>query len=713
MSGMDTPKIAIASDFLLSFAAIPKAQQKKVQEFLSKFRDNPTSSAINYEKIRDAKSKNVHSVRIDQAYRGIVLKPEKGNVYMLMFVALHDDAYDWARNHRCEIHPSTGSIQIINVSNIEAETVQPNSDSWQETKTLFAEFKEKHILALGVPQSFIQRVMTISSERELEKLEERLPTEAFEALFMLAAGDEYESVYNTYNDQINGEIDVDDFDAALKRAVTQRSFKVVTDDLELQKMLNAPLEQWRVFLHPSQRKLVSIQAKGPIRVLGGAGTGKTVVAMHRAVHLAKKLITEQSNRKILFTTFTKNLASDIKANIKKIATDEQLARIEVVNIDGWVSRLLKQFNYDYKVVYDSDAKRKKCWEIGVSQAPTTPYFPDSFYQEEWRLIVQANGIKTKQEYLKVSRIGRGTSLSRLQRSLIWPVFEEYRNQLNRNQIREINDAMLDAMMLINEQQLTLPYSSIIVDEAQDMGSQAFTLLRSILPEQENDLFIVGDGHQRIYRNKVILGRCGINVRGRRSQKLKINYRTTEETRRFATAILENIPVDDLDGEFDKSTDYLSLFHGDAPVVQACASFKDECQFIRSQIDSLTGSGEPLKNICIVSRTNSLRDNYKAAFEQVGFDAYSLSSESSDNDKPGIRFATMHRVKGLEFQYIFIAGANEGVIPLQMAITEDPVEKRDYDFNERALLHVAATRAIKGLVVTSSGVISPYLNSYLL
>lgn len=710
MSGMDSPKIAIASDFLLSFAAIPKAQQKKVQEFLSKFRENPTSSAINYEKIRDAKSKNVHSVRIDQAYRGIVLKPEKGNVYMLMFVALHDDAYDWARNHRCEIHPSTGSIQVIDVTKVEAAVPLAEPESVQKMKPIFADYKEKQILALGVPQSFIQQVMAISTDKELEKLEERLPTEAFEALFMLAAGDDYESVYNTYNDQVNPEIDVDDFDAALQRAVTQRSFKVITDDLELQKMLNAPLEKWRVFLHPSQRKLVSMDAKGPTRVLGGAGTGKTVVAMHRAVHLANKLILAQSNRKILFTTFTKNLASDIKANIKKIATDEQLARIEVANIDGWVSRLLKQFNYDYKVVYDGDITRKKCWDIAVSQAPADPYFPDSFYQEEWRLIVQAHGIKTKQDYLKVSRVGRGTSLNRIQRSLIWPVFEEYRNQLNRHQLREINDAMLDAMQLINEQKLVLPYNAIIVDEAQDMGSQAFTLLRSIVPEQENDLFIVGDGHQRIYRNKVVLSRCGINVRGRRSQKLKINYRTTEETRRFATAILENVFVDDLDGEFDKSTDYLSLFHGDAPIVQACSGFEDECKFIRTQIGALTSNGVPLKNICIVSRTNPLRDNYKTYFEQAGFEVYALSSESSDNDKPGLRFATMHRVKGLEFQYIFIAGANDGVIPLQMAITEDPVEKRDYDFNERALLHVAATRAIKGLVVTSSGVMSPYLLS---
>ncbi len=708
MSEMENPKVAIASDFLNSFAQIPKKQQKKVQEFISKFRSNPTSSGINYEKIRDAKSKNVHSVRIDQAYRGIVLKPEKGNLYMMMFVALHDDAYDWARKHDCQIHPSTGVIQIIDVSNVE---VQQPAESFESVTTsippLFADYSSQQILALGIPESFVQRILAVTSESELEKLENRLPSEAFEALYMLAAGDDYDSVLETYNDQSENEIDVEDFDAALERAVTQRSFKVVTDDIELHKMLNAPLEQWRVFLHPSQRKLVKLQAKGPTRVLGGAGTGKTVVAMHRAVYLAKKLIEENREGKILFTTFTRNLSSDIRANIKKIAKDEQLDRIEVVNIDGWLTRLLKRFNYDYKVVYDSDAKRRKCWEIAMSQASAD--FPDSFYQEEWRHIVQAHGIKTKPEYLKVSRVGRGTSLNRIQRAQIWPVFEEYRNQLNRNQIREINDAMLDAIGIVKEHNLSLPYTSIVVDEAQDMGSQAFTLLRNIIPEQANDLFIVGDGHQRIYRNKVVLGRCGINIRGRRSQKLKINYRTTEETRRFATAILENVPVDNLDGELDKSTDYLSLFHGTAPIIESCNSFQEECQFIRTQIDNLVETGVPLKNICVVLRTNTLKDSYKAKFQEMGYEGYALSSDSSDSDKPGIRFATMHRVKGLEFQYIFIAAANEGVIPLKMTLTEDPVEQRDYDFNERALLHVAATRAMKGLVVTCSGVMSPYLS----
>ncbi|HDM8139082.1 TPA: UvrD-helicase domain-containing protein [Vibrio harveyi] len=710
MTAVEMPKVAIAGDFLMSFAKIPKQQQKKVQEFISKFRQNPMSSGINYEKIRDAKSSNVHSVRIDQTYRGIVLKPDKGNIYMLMWVAHHDDAYDWARRHDCLIHPSTGAIQIVEVSNVVEE---PRVDTLESRiqKALFNDFSREQILALGIPSDFIDAVMAVCSEKDLELLEKKLPAESYEPLYLLAAGEDYEDLLATYNESHGETVDVTDFNAALERASSQRNFRMVTDDLELQKMLNAPLEKWRVFLHPSQRVLVTRKAKGPTRVLGGAGTGKTVVAMHRAVHLAEQLSASKSSSKVLFTTFTRNLASDIKANLKKIASEDQLARIEVSNIDGWISRFLKRFNYDYKVVYDNDKERKLCWDYAIDLAPSEPYFPESFYEEEWRHVVQPNGVKAKSEYFSVSRVGRGTPLSRIQRAKIWPVFEEFRNQMNRKRLRDINEAMLDAIEIIKEQKITLPYSSIIVDEAQDMGSQAFSLLRAIVPEQENDMFIVGDGHQRIYRNKVVLGRCGINVRGRRSQKLKINYRTTEETRRFATSILNNVQVDNLDGELDRSSDYLSLFHGEMPVVKVLPSFDEEVSFLKQQLDMLLANDVLLKDVCLVGRTNFVRDSYAKSLNELGIQTHALSADSADSDKEGLRVATMHRVKGLEFKYILIAGVNKDVIPLKQVLTEDPVEKRDYDFNERALLHVAATRAIKGLYVTASNNPSPYLADF--
>lgn len=712
------PTVAISSDFLGAFARIPRAQQKKVQEFISKFRHDPTSPGINYEKIRDSRSAGVHSVRIDQIYRGIVLKPEQGNMYMLMWVDKHDDAYDWARRHECLVHPSTGSLQVVEVDHDSAGQAQQESpvlpDIYQATEALrplFDEYSREQILALGVPEGFINRVMALTTVDRLEQLEARLPAEAYEPLYLLAAGEDYQALLEEYNERFgeSEQVDVTDYEQAIQRTASKRRFHVVADELELQQMLNAPLERWRVFLHPSQSKLVEAETKGPVRVLGGAGTGKTVVAMHRARWLAKRLA-DKPGKKVLFTTFTRNLAADIQHNLSKICDHDELARIEVINIDAFVGRLLKRYKYDLKAVYETDKTREQCWSLAMQLMPAELGFPESFYAEEWFRVIQPQQVQDKADYFKASRTGRGTALTRAQRARVWPVFEEFRRQMSKHGLRDMNDAMFDAIALLKDQQVTLPYAHLVVDEGQDMGAPAFTLLRAIIPEGPDDICIVGDGHQRIYRNKVVLGQCGINVRGRRSKKLKINYRTTEETRRFAVGLLTGVSVDDLDGEQDTSQDYLSLFHGQPPLVRKCADFMTEVEFIKDEVLALNHDAIPLHAICIVARTRHLRDRYAEALKQADIPAHLLDGDSSDDEQTeGVRLATLHRVKGLEFQFVFLAGINQGVVPLpHTQNTSDSVELRDNEFNERALLHVAATRAVKGLYVSCSGEPSVYL-----
>ena len=699
---VQSPKVALSDGFLGAFARIPKAQQKKVQEFISKFRQDPTSNGLNYEKIHDARSQNVHSVRIDQIYRGIVLKPEQGSVYMLMWVDKHDEAYDWARRHDCSIHPLTGAIQVVDTSYIQAvPQVEPVLVKEVEKPRLFAAFTFAQILALGVPPVFIDQVMALVDADGLNKLENIIPAEAWEPLHWLADGFDYDEVLEEFNDHPDTPVDTNNFIEAIERS--KRRFHVVENEQELLQMLNAPLEKWRVFLHPSQRKLVESHANGPVRVLGGAGTGKTVVAMHRARWLAQRLV-DQPGKKVLFTTFTRNLAADIRANLQRLCSREEMARIEVVNIDAWMTDQLKRHGYDFKVVYDFDDGRRKCWSYALQQIPVELGLPDSFYSEEWQRVVQPNAVYSRDEYLKVSRLGRGTALSRIQRAKIWPVFEEYRSQMARAKLREMGDAMHEAIVLFKEKQTQLPYSSIVVDEAQDIGAPAFSLIRSLVPESANDLFIVGDGHQRIYRNKVVLGQCGINVRGRRSKKLKINYRTTEETRQFAVRLLSDVKIDDLDGEADRSNDYLSLLHGDKPMISNAADFKDETATIVKQIKALLANGVRSQDICLTARSKHAYERYAKALNLEDIPTFILGQDSADSDQQtGIRVATMHRIKGLEFQYVFLAGINDGVVPEPRAIaTDDPVEQRDALFNERALLHVAATRAIKGLFVSSSG-----------
>ncbi len=168
------------------------------------------------------------------------------------------------------------------------------------------------------------------------------------------------------------------------------------------------------------------------------------------------------------------------------------------------------------------------------------------------------------------RGGRGVLLSRAKRDAIWPVFEEYRAQLASRRLKEVDDAYRDAAQLI-EKDKHHPYSAIVVDATQDFGPQALRLLRTLIEPGKNDLFFVGDGHQRIYhRHKAAMSRSGIDIRGR-ARKLYINYRTTDEIRRQAVALLEDVAVDDLDDGTDDNARYKSLSHGPAPMLESCAS----------------------------------------------------------------------------------------------------------------------------------------------
>lgn len=700
--------VAITTDFLKSFAQIPQKQQSKVREFVEKFRNNPTSSGINYEKIVTARDKNLRSIRIDQDYRGIILKPETGNVYMLLWVDKHDDAYGWAENRLVSIHPDTGSLQIVDVSHEVYEQPRQSADKPMDS-LLFAGHMDKDLLRLGIPEVLLPFVRAITSEEMLDKVSTHFPQEAYEALFLLAAGCTLEDVLIEMEIKEQAEkIDTEDFVVALDNSDTRRRFHVVSGALELAEIMNAPLELWRIFLHPSQLKIVQGSYKGSVRVLGGAGTGKTVVAMHRAKYLADRMTGSQ---RVLFTTFTKNLAADISENLKKLCPTETLRFIEVINLDAWVSKFLRKNGYEFVIAFDEDTR--ECWSSAMNIADTVLALDEGFYKDEWRNIIQSQGIFTVEEYMKASRVGRGRKISRVDKLKVWSVFEEYRSELRRHNYKEMTDATRDARLLLERQGNVLPYSSVIVDESQDMGMEAFKLLRQIIPNSgesvENDFFIVGDAHQRIYRNRVVLSRCDINVRGR-SKKLRINYRTTEEIRRWAVRLLEGKPIDDLDGGEDNSKGYKSLMHGEPPEIVKLDSFAAETDFIKKYLDKLLDDGQSLNSVCLVARTNELLRQYEGALKAKGIPtSFIRRSQADDRNSDGIRMATMHRVKGLEFDHVIIAGCNDGVIPLDAARTSyDPEEVEENEILERALLLVAATRAKKRVLVTCSGEKSSFI-----
>lgn len=702
------PKVAISSDFLKSFSLLPQSQQKKVREFVEKFRTNPASPGINYEKIHEAGDPNLRSVRIDQAYRGIVLKPEAGNAYLLLWVDHHDEAYRWAQSRVFGIHPETGGLQVVDVS--ASSPPMPRATAL-ETKGLFERFKDKELLKAGIPEALLPLVRGLKTEAQLDDVGRSIPQEAFEALFMLAAGFTLAEVLNEQERQIAAKpVDTTDFAAALAAPDSQRCFHVVEDAKELAEILNAPLDQWRIFLHPSQKKIAEWNANGPVRVLGGAGTGKTVVAMHRARWLAQNFAVGEHDR-ILFTTFTKNLAEDILQNLRKLCSVELLRKIEVINLDGWVAGFLRKSGYDYTLVFSGATSEQ--WKSALNQAPES--LADAvFLRDEWEQIIQANGVRSFDDYLRSPRIGRGRRLSRSEKKSIWPVFEEYRAQLNAHGLKELVDATRDARSLLERQGDVLPYKAVLVDEAQDMGMEAFKLIRQMIPssraDQQNSLFITGDAHQRIYGQRVVLSHCGIDVRGR-SRKLRVNYRTTEETKKWAVRLLEGRSFDDLDGNLDSQKGYCSLLRGESPQIIEAATFADEMKQILGYLSTLGKAGTKLENVCLVARTNELIDQYEGALRAVGIGAYRIRRSTAEERRTaGLRMATMHRVKGLEFDYIIVVGVNEGIVPLAALPTaSDTFEAAENETRERALLYVAVTRAKRGVLITSHGKKSPFLD----
>ena len=687
-------KVAIANNFLDSFVRLPRQIQNKTTEFVNKFRNDPLNPGIHYEKLTGGMDQKIYSVRIDDTYRGIVVREDY--TFLLLWVDHHDEAYEWARRKRCQINKMTGAIQIYDVQELKEKA--------EKIPGIFADVSDDDLKKLGVPEEIISFVKSLSSKEEFDRATSSLPQDAYENLSWLTEGIPVSEVLDMIASD-SDEKSAGNLSEALDNAQTQKSFYVIPGEEELRQIMAAPLEKWRVFLHPTQRKIVEKNYSGPTRVLGGAGTGKTVVAMHRAKHLASGLT---GREKLLFTTFTANLAQDIYDNLRKICTTEEMRHIGVVNLDSWVASFLNEHGYAARIGYGKDIQ--KLWDEAIMAAPEDLDFDAGFYEEEWNRVIEAQEVFTLPEYVRASRNGRGTRLDRRKRIEVWQVMDRYINLMKEQQIHDANYAMYECSKLVERIPEEQRYRHIVVDEGQDFSPNAYRLMRAMLgPDHDNDLFIVGDAHQRIYENHASLFKCGIHIRGR-SSILRINYRTTEEIRQYAFALLKGISFDDLDDSVDKGDKCQSLTHGRKPVVKEFRTENEEVDFIDSEIKRLQQSGVQLRDICVVARTNALVDGYQADLTAKGYRAYQIKrSKTDDRSQDGIRVATMHRVKGLEFQYVFIAAVNDRIVPLKSAIRHtDKVTENECMTAEKCLLYVALTTAQKGAYISSYGRKSEFL-----
>ena len=700
--------VAFSDKYFESLLKLTPNEQSQANKAVMHFQQDTQHGGLHYEKLTACKDSKLRSIRANQDVRIILAAAEKEELYLLLYVAHHDAAYAWAAKRKIEINPNTGSIQVFTVEETVLDDVQNKPDVASQPG-LFDTLRDRQLLQLGVPEAALPlvRAMRIEADLETARLNEQLPQDVHDGLFMLMAGASFEEAYQETVPVAPEAVDTGDFATALNRPESQAHFAVAEDEQALLAVLNQSIEKWRIFLHPAQNRLAKGKKNGPVRVLGGAGTGKTVVAMHRAKWLADNVASPE--KKVLFTTFTKNLAADIQQNLNKICSAEALKQVEVINLDAWVLSFLKKQGYDYGLLLDS-GEEKRLWEEAYAEKPAGADLSMAFFQEEWARVIQPQSVVSVEEYKKASRIGRGTRLNRQQRVDIWPVFERYRHLLAGSYLKETDDAYRDARALLEANPDLRPQiGSVIVDEAQDMGTQAFMLIRALVPPGPNDLFIVGDGHQRIYgKNRVVLGQCGIDIRGR-SARLKVNYRTTDETRALAVSILEGVSVDDLDGGEDTQAYYHSLMHGPVPEIQAFASNDEQADAILARIAE---QGFAADACCVIARTRREVERLKDVLEPRGQVCHVLDGRSASTPPGALNLATMHRVKGLEFDAVFLASANRGLVPLDFVVNTaaDAVTRQQRENEERALVYVSLTRARKCAYVFSSGGMSAWFGS---
>jgi superfamily I DNA/RNA helicase len=698
-------RLAIDKDFLDDYSKLEKTVQAAVKAAIDKFGEH-THAGLHLEKITRCKDDRIRTIRIDQSWRGVVLAPETGDTYSLLRVMPHDKAIEYAGSRRFTVNETLGVVEIRDQAAL--DQVQPALEQ-AATATdvrLFAHVTDKDMARLGIDEHTRTIARLLTSEAHLDALERMIPELQYNALYLLAGGLSVEEVWQEVaQDAPSNPVDTSNLVKAMERTPNRVVFVESND--ELGKILERSFAKWRIFLHPAQRKIANApQYAGPIQVTGGAGTGKTVTALHRAAFLARRaseqLTGQESARSVLVTTFTKNLAEALQSQFELLVDDEDTRRqVEIRNVDSLAYRVVQQARGARPTIIEG-RELDELWAVAAAVA-----LPVTFLNREWEQVILAQDLRTEEEYLTASRAGQGTPLGKAQRRQVWIVVQQVQAQLlamGRETFTQLAD---EAAHRLRDGTVKLPYRHVIIDEAQDLHPAQWRLLRAAAPSGPDDMFIVGDVHQRIYNNRVSLARVGINVRGR-SKRLTVNYRTTQEILALAVPALGKATVTGLDDENDTLLGYRSPLHGRRPKVVGARTREAEYDALVRQVTAWREEAIEPHAIGIAARSGQILRAAGAALEAAGIKTLSLSAKSRTN---AVRIGTMHGMKGLEFQAVAVIGVADGIVPAPSAVTpkeDDPVAHAQDLQRERCLLFVACTRARDHLYLSYTGSPSPFL-----
>jgi superfamily I DNA/RNA helicase/mRNA-degrading endonuclease RelE of RelBE toxin-antitoxin system len=681
----------IADTFTDSLARLSGDEQKAVKTTAFDLQLDPANPAMSFHKLAKAKDKRFWSVRVSSDLRLIVHRTARS--LLLCYVDHHDKAYAWAERRKLETHPTTGAAQLVEIRERVQEIVVPAYVEPAQTpapkKLLLAHMPDDELLGYGVPAEWLADVRQATEDTVLA-LADHLPAEAAEALLELATGG------TPYKPRPVPPA-ADPFDHPDAR----RRFRVVTDVDELARALEYPWERWMVFLHPAQHELVERRFGGPARIAGSAGTGKTVVALHRAAHLARA----NPDARILLTTFSETLASALRTKLARlIGTEPRLReRIDVDPLDTVARRLHDRMLGRAEVASREglrDLVREAARE-GVDQK-----FSLAFLVTEWTEVVDAWKLDSWEAYRDVARLGRKTRLPEKQRQALWAIFDRVRTGLTERRLVTQADlySRLAAHLAGGER---LPYDFVVVAEAQDVSVAQLRFIAALGGSRPDALFFAGDLGQRIFQLPFSWRSLGVDIRGR-SGTLRINYRTSHQIRTQADRLLGK-HVSDVDGNMEERGGTISVFNGPDPQLRVLETPGEESAVVGRWLADRVAEGVTPGEMSVFVRSPLELPRARAAVETAGL-PIALLDDDGKMARDRVAVGTMHLSKGLEFRAVAVMARDDEVVPLQArieAVTDEGDLEEVYD-TERHLLYVVCTRARDHLLVTGVNPASEFL-----
>ncbi|WP_067135566.1 UvrD-helicase domain-containing protein [Microtetraspora malaysiensis] len=683
------PNLVISPDFVRKLAALDSQTRRDAAVALRRFLNN-SLAAPHPERVRNGRDPRVATLRLSAGHRGVVVRHE--DTYWLLTVLPDDEAWSYAQRHRVGVNSAIGVVEVWDAVAIDESEAALHRASRRSRDRLFEMFCDNDLLDIGIDPTLLPLLRLMTSEAHLTGIEPFLPESQLAPLMALVKGGSLAAAWSELDGcrcMEPGEIDPDDLVAALQRSPGRAAF--ATSQQELDRILNAP--HWATFLYPPQHTYSNWERYDQSTlVTGGAGTGKTVIVLHRAAYLARA-----GAGPVLLVTFSQALASELAARLDLIIDDETVReRIEVRNVDRLAHRIVSEAEGRPPTLVGTGDLAALWKEAAGSR------FGAAFLLREWEQVILSQNLRTLDEYLAAPRSGRTVELSPEIRTTVWRAVQHVEERLRASGRRTLLQLASEAAellgrstgdMLGDEAPGREPYRHIVVDEAQDLHPAQWRLLRAAVPLAPNDMFIVGDPHQRMFDTRVALAGLGIPVR---RFHLKISYRLPHEILSFGIRLRGGGPADGLVEGIAELHGYRALQHGPRPTVLGYVSQEAELAGLVSHLSSWLADGVPESEIAVAARSTDLVRAARAALQQAGI---------------SVKVTMLHGMKGLEFRRVAVIGVADGIVPAPEALTpaaEDPTARAHDLQRERGLLYVACTRASEMLYVSHTGRASPFL-----